>query len=131
MFLPTNFYLIALQNWLIMTGKIPGPFEIEWVKISDGYNNSFNLPKCTAFAIITSSLSMLKMCVDLNLLKIHLKGSDFWKLANTAVIYVPFFIISAMFRMTALSILITYASYLGFISVVLIIGINIKYGREK
>ena len=89
------------------------------------------LPKCTAIALITSSLSMLKVCVDLNLLRIHMKDSNIRKLAGLAFIYLPFFITNAMFRLSAISILITYINYLAILPVVFVIGMNILYAKKK
>ena len=120
-----------------MTGKIPGPFEIEYLTISDAYNNSFTLPKCTAIAMITSSLSMLKVCVDLNLLKIHVKDkthandSNKCKLLSVAFIYIPFFVATAMYRLYAISILMTYANYGAVFPVAFVIGMNVLYGKKK
>ena len=114
-----------------MTGKMPGPFDIDYIKLTDAYGNSISLPKCTAVALITSSLSMLKVCVDLNLLRIHMKDSNIRKLAGLAFIYLPFFITNAMFRLSAISILITYIHYFAFLPVVFVIGMNILYAKKK
>ena len=114
-----------------MTGKMSGPFEIEWVKFSDPYDNSVTIPRCTAVALVTSSLSMLKVCVDLNLLRIHMKDSNIRKLAGLAFVYIPFFISTAIFRLSAISILMTYFHYLAIIPVALVIVMNILYGRRK
>ena len=127
----TNNLLFVFQNWLIMTGKMPGPFAIEYVTLEDAYDNSIILPKCTAVALVTSSLSMLKVCVDLNLLRIHLKDSNIRKLAGLAFVYLPFFITNAMFRLSAISILITYINYLAILPVVFVIGMNILYAKKK
>ena len=114
-----------------MTGKMPGPFEIEYVRLEDAYHNSITLPKCTAVALVTSSLSMLKVCVDLNLLRIHMKDSNIRKLAGVAFVYIPFFIATAIFRLSSISILMAYAHFGAILPVAFVIGMNILYARQK
>ena len=114
-----------------MTGKMPGPFEIEYLTLSDAWNNSISLPKCTAIALITSSLSMLKVCVDLNLLAIHVKDCNKRTLASSAFIYIPFFVATAIYRLFSISILITYLNFWAVLPVAFVIGMNIWYGIKK
>ena len=117
-----------------MTGKMPGPFEIESVTFCDAHKNCVTLSTCTAITMITSGLSMLKVCVDLNLLKIHVKDSDdskYRKLAGATFIHIPVFVATAIYRLSALSILITYANYPIVLTVAFVIIMNIVYGGKK
>ena len=117
-----------------MTGKMPGPFEIEWVTFRDAYENPVTVPTCTAITMITSGLSMLKVCVDLNLLKIHVKDSDdskYRKLAGVTFVHIPVFVATAIYRLSALSILIAYVNYPIVLPVAFVIIMNIVYGGKK
>ena len=61
---------------LIMTGRLPGLFEIEFWTVVDPNGNELSLPKFTALTMTTSLLSMLKACVDLNLQRIHIEVNN-------------------------------------------------------
>ena len=49
------------QVWLIMTGKLPGPFTIEYFLLKDSDGNELEFPKMTAFTIVTSSLGTIQI----------------------------------------------------------------------
>ena len=46
------------QTMLIMSGKLPGPFEINFWSVTDAHGNGFSLPKCTALTLTTSLLRL-------------------------------------------------------------------------
>ena len=78
---------------MINTGKMPGFLDIEYFDVTDAYGNEFNIPKCTAIALCTSGLSMLKSCVDVNIMRIHLdEGVELSSVASKALAYLPYWV---------------------------------------
>ena len=69
----SNFF----QAMLVMTGRLPGIFQIEFWSVVDLNGNELTLPKFTALTLTTSLLSMLKACVDLNLQRVHVQVKNF------------------------------------------------------
>ena len=65
------------QSWLIMTGKLPGPFEVEDLTVEDSYGNKVVFPKLTAVTLLLSGLAILKTCLDLNLVRVQLQVNKF------------------------------------------------------
>ena len=95
-----------------MTGRLPGPFEIGFWDIVDPNGNKLTFPKCTAVTLSTSFLSMLKVCIDLNLQRIHVQqGSKIMVLLGRTFVYIQFFAASAFFRLFAISLLLTYITF--------------------
>ena len=113
-------------------GKMPAPFDIESFDLIDAYGNELNIPKCTAIALFTSSLSILKASVDINMMRIHLnEGAPLGSLGAKAFIYMPFFVATGLFRLSALSLILTYLNYWTVIIVATIIVANLVYGYKK
>ena len=65
------------QAMLVMTGRLPGIFQIEFMSVVDLNGNELTLPKFTALTLTTSLMSMLKACVDLNLQRVHVQVKNF------------------------------------------------------
>ena len=117
---------------LIMTGKLRGPFEIAYSSWTDPNGNKIAIPQITAITIALSFMSMLKTCVVLNLQDIHFESSSnsSTKL-DRAFVYIPFFVASALFRLSAISLLMTYTTYWALIPVTIIFSINLYYGFKR
>ena len=116
-----------------MTGKLPGPFDIEFIQLNDFYGNGFSLPKMTAVTLSISALAILKCCVDLNLVRIHLQeGHGFLQLVKCAFVFLPFFITASASRLSSISILLTYASvWILLPALSLLFIINLIYSKKR
>ena len=84
----SNFF----QAMLVMTGRLPGIFQIEFWSVVDLNGNELTLPKFTALTLTTSLLSMLKACVDLNLQRVHVQVKDFLNLQFSVIVLLKTFI---------------------------------------
>ena len=117
---------------LIMTGKLRGPLQVNYVSFSDPSGNPISIPWIPAITISLSFLSMLKTCVSVNLQWIHVKeGSNFYTFVERAFAYIPFFASNAFFRFSAISLLMTYTTYWTFIPVTIIFLVNLIYGYTR
>ena len=117
---------------LIMTGRLPGPFEIGFWDIVDPNGNKLTFPKCTAVTLSTSFLSMLKVCIDLNLQRIHVQqGSKIMVLLGRAFVYIQFFAASAFFRLFSISLLLTYITFWTIIPVGIVFVANLIYAKKR
>ena len=115
-----------------MTGKLPGPFEIAYFSWTDPNGNTISFPQITAITITLSFLSMLKTCVGFNLQGIHIKpGSNFFTFLDRAFVYIPFFVASAFFRLSAISLLMTYITYWTLVPMAIIFLANLYYGKTR
>ena len=95
-----------------MTGKLPGPFEVDYFALRDSYGNEVNLPKITAVTMIISAFSIIKTSCDQNIVRIHLQeGFKFVEFLRCAAVFLPFFLATTIFQLSAISILLTYAGY--------------------
>ena len=113
-------------------GKMPGFLDIEYFGVTDAYGNELSIPKCTAIALFTSGLSMLKACVDVNIMRIHLdEGVDLSSVAAKGLAYLPFFIVTGLFRLSALSIIMTYANSATVVIVGFVLIANVVYNSKK
>ena len=117
---------------LIMTGKLHGPFEIDYISLEDLNGNTITFPAITAITITLSFLSLLKTCVGLNLQEIHIEsGSKFLTFLDRALVYIPFFIASAIFRLSAISLLMNYITYWTLVPITIIFFANLYYGKTR
>ena len=120
------------QTWLIMTGKLPGPFDIAYFSLKDSYGNELALPKLTAITLLTSGLAIVKTCADLNIVRIHLQeGFKFPKFFGKALIYLPYFMTSIIFRLSAMALLMTYFSTWTILPVSITFMLNMKFGYTR
>ena len=120
------------QTWLIMTGKLPGPFDIDYFSLKDSYGNELALPKLTAITLMTSGLAIVKTCADLNIVRIHLQeGFKFVNFFGTALVYLPYFMTSIIFRLSAMALLMTYLSTWTFIPIFITFMLNMKFGYAR
>lgn len=122
-----------LQTWLIMTGKLPGPFDVKYVLLKDFQGNGVEFPKLTAITLLISGLAILKTCVDLNIVRIHLQeGCKFVKLARRAIVFLPYFMISTIFRLYSISLLMAYAKmWILLPAVSIAFLLNLIYGSKR
>ena len=115
-----------------MTGKLPGPFEIAYFSWTDPNGNTISFPQVTAITITLSFLCMLKTCIGLNLQEIHVKpGSKFLTFLDRAFVYIPFFVACAFFRLSAISLLLTYITYWTLVPVTINFFANLYYGISR
>ena len=92
-----------------MTGKVGGPFDVEYVTIKDVHDNTLSLPKLTAVTLMMSGLALLKASVDLNILRIHLRdGHKFSQLVKQALTFLPLLMSTIIFRLSSISFMLTY-----------------------
>ena len=107
-----RFFQSIFQTWLIMTGKLPGPFEVEYLSVGDAYGNRLAFPKLTALTLLFSGISILKTCLDLNITRIHLQeGFRFSAFVDRSLTFLPFFIVSIVYRLLTFSIILSYCSF--------------------
>ena len=79
-----------------------------------------------------SLFSMLKVCIDLNLQRIHVKvDGGFIELAIKAIGYLPFFLACIIFRLFALSLLLAYLTFWTLIPLAVVILINLAYEKKR
>ena len=115
-----------------MTGKMPGPFELEYFTVSDTYGNAISIPKCTAIALVTSSLSMLKTSITLNLKTIHLRdGLNLSSIVGQCITYLPFLMATGIFRLSAISILVTYGNVGAIFPVTIVFAANLMFAYKR
>ena len=115
-----------------MTGKLRGPFEIAYSSWTDPNGNKIAIPQITAITIALSFMSMLNTCVGLNLKRIHIEpDSNFIRFLDLATIYLPFFLVNAFFRLSAISLLLTYIHYFTLVPVMIIFFANLYYGKTR
>ena len=115
-----------------MTGKLRGPFEIAYSSWTDPNGNKIAIPQITAITIALSFMSMLKTCVGLNLQRIHIEpDSSFITFLGPATNYLPFFLANAFFRLSSISLLLTYIHYFTLVPVVIIFFANLYYGKTR
>ena len=75
---------------------------------------------------------MLKVCIDLNLQRIHVKvDGGFIELAIKAIGYLPFFLACIIFRLFALSLLLAYLTFWTLIPLAVVILINLAYEKKR
>ena len=111
---------------------MPGPFDIEWFDLADTYGNTVSIPKCTAIALITSSLSMLKTSITLNLSTIHLREDfSFSTFVGQCITYLPFLMAAGLFRLSAISILATYANVGTIFPVSIVFAANVFFAYKR
>ena len=115
-----------------MTGKLPTPFEIGYISWTDPNGNTISFPQITAITIALSFMSMLKTCIGLNLQGIHFEqGSNLVTILDRVFVYIPFFIASAFFRLSAISLLLTYITYWTLIPITVTFIANLYYGIAR
>ena len=115
-----------------MTGKMPGPFELEYFTLADTYGNAVSIPKCTAIALGTSSLSMLKSTITLNLTTIHLRdGPNLSTIVGQCITYLPFLMATGIFRLSAISILMTYGNVGALFPVAIVFVTNLLFAYKR
>ena len=116
-----------------MTGKLSGPFDVDYLSLKDFQGNELLLPKMTAVTLFISGLAILKTTVDMNLVRIHLQeGHKFVQLAKYSIVFLPFFMVSTFFRLSSISILLTYASvWILFPAITMSFLVNLVYGIKR
>ena len=120
------------QLWLILTGKLPSPFNVEYFKWKDSNGNELEFPMMTAITLLSSGLAIVKTCADLNIVRIHIQeGYNFVQFAGRSLIFTPFFVSSAIFRISAISILLAYFRETTILPIAIIFSANIIYGYKR
>ena len=75
---------------------------------------------------------MLKVCIDLNLQRIHVQqGFKIMELLSRAFAYIQFFASSAFFRLFAISLLLTYVTFWTIIPVGIVFMANLLYAKKR